>query len=243
MKLLLCLFCTLLSVNVLSGSDESPTILHVRGEVELKAKPDQVTIVLGVITQNKIAKRALSDDSRLIKKIMTALEQKGINSNEMETQHFGVQPMWSSRPKNFPSNKGWRSIITGYRVNNNLKIITGRLALVGELINVAISAGANQVQSIQFGLVNPKAYREKAIANAIANAKEDAQFVAKASALTIEGIKAIYLDNAIASVERVQATSFERSTLSAKTDSAPPIKPGNISVRASVSVEYKLSSN
>lgn len=244
MKPLLFLCCVLLSIHSVAKGDvlESHTVLHVRGASELKVEPDQVTIILGVTTQNKTAKRALADNSRAMKKIIAALGQQGINTDDLTTQRFGVQPIWSSRPRHLSSDKEWKSTITAYRVSNTLNLVTGKLELVGELVNTATIAGANQVQSITFGLANPREYREKAIANAIKNAKEDAGFVAKASALELVGIKQIHLDNAAASIERVQAAGFSRSVLSAKVDAAPPIKAGDITVRASVSVEYFLSS-
>jgi len=245
MKPLLFLCCVLLSLNSFSKDDvsgQSHTILHVRGASELKVEPDQVTIILGVTTQNKTAKRALADNSRAMQNIITALGQQGIDKEDVKTQRFGVHSIWSSRPRKFSSSEEWKPTITAYRVNNTLSVITGKLELVGELVSVATNAGANQVQSISFGLANPREYREKAIASAIKNAKEDAGFVAKASDLILVGIKQIHLDNAAASIERVQATGFSRSVLSAKVDATPPIKAGDITVRASVSVEYFLSS-
>ncbi len=242
MKLILCFLFVVFSLNAWANDDKSQTILYVRGESELKVEPDQVTIVLGVTTQNKTAKRALADNSRLMQKIITALVQQGIDKNDLRTQRFGVHPIWSSRPRSSSSSEEWKSKITAYSVNNTLKVVTSKMELVGELVSAATTAGANQVQSINFGLANPREYREKAIASAIKNAKEDAGFVAKSSELKVVGIKKIHLDNAAASIERVQAASFSRSALSAKADIAPPIKAGDITVRASVSVEYFLSS-
>ncbi len=244
MKPLLFLCCVLLSFNGFAKdalAEQAQTVLHVRGESELKVEPNQVTIVLGVTTQNKTAKKALSDNSRLMERVIAALAQQKINKKGLSTQRFGVQPVWSSRPRNFSSSEEWKSKITAYRVNNTLKVVTNQLELVGELISTATTAGANQVQSIVFGLANPREYREKAIASAIKNAREDAGFVAKASSLEVVGIKQIHLDNAVASIERAQSASFSRSALSAKADIAPPINAGDITVRASVSVEYFLS--
>lgn len=248
MNAILLLLGVILSFNVAAKSTDNlhesmPTVLHVRGEAELKVAPNQVTILLGVTTQNKTAKKALSDNSRSMNKIIAALNKSGISEKELNTQRFGVQPIWSSRPRNFSGSEAWKSSITGYRVNNTIKVVTTQLDLVGELINVATVAGANQVQSINFSLSNPRKYREQAIVLAISNAKEDAQFVAKASKLTVSGIKTIHLDNSAASTERVAHKSFARSALSsvAESSAAPPIKSDDIIVRASVSVEYLLS--
>jgi uncharacterized protein YggE len=224
------------------------TVLHVRGEAQLEVRPNQVTILLGASTQNKTAKSASVDNSRLMNKVISALNDIGVgrqaaDKNAITTQRFGIQPVWSSRPRAFSGSEEWQSSIIAYRVNNTLKIVTAKLDLVGEIINTATTAGANQVQSINFGLSNPREYRQQAIAQAIQNAKDDAGFVAKASALTVAGIKTIHLDNSEASRGQVAHTSYARSALSsaAETSTAPPIKSDNIVVSASVTVEYFLS--
>lgn len=224
------------------------TLLHVRGEAQLKVAPNQVTILLGASTQHKTAKSASMNNSRLITKVIAALNDLGVgrqavDENEITTQRFAIQPVWSSRPRVLSGSDEWQASIIAYRVNNTLKIVTARLDLVGEIINTATTAGANRVQSINFGLSNPRKYRQQAVARAMQNAKDDADFVAKASALMVTGIKAIHLDNSEALVAPMAHTSYARSALSsaAETATAPPIQSDDIVVRASVSVEYFLS--
>ena len=122
-------------------------------------------------------------------------------------------------------------------------MVTAKLDLIGEIITTATAAGANQVQSIVFGLSNPRQYRESAIESAIQNANTDAGFAAKASGLRVSGIKTIHLDNTAASIERVAVKSFARTALSSVAEAAdsPPITSDDIIIRASVSLEYFLS--
>jgi uncharacterized protein YggE len=259
MKSIILLLCAIYSLGNIVGAIADTqtqtdsqmhmrTVLHVSGEAQLKVAPNQVTILLGASTQNKTAKSASVDNSRLMNKVMAALNDIGVgrqaaDKNEITTQRFGMQPVWSSRPRAFSGNEEWQSSIIAYRVNNTLKIETAKLDLVGEIINTATTAGANQVQSIVFGLSNPREYRQQAIAQAIQNAKDDAGFVAKASALTVTGIKTIHLDNREASIAQVAHTRYARSALSsaAETSAAPPIRSDDIVVSASVTVEYYLS--
>jgi uncharacterized protein YggE len=224
------------------------TVLHVRGEAELKVAPNQVTIILGVSTQNKTSKNALRDNSRLMSKIISALNEAGIgrqsaDNKEITTQRFNIQPIWSSRPRALTGSEEWKPSIISYRVNNTIKVVTAKLDIVGDLIAAATMAGANQVQSIDFGLSNPREHREAAIEGAIENAKIDAGFVAKASGLKVSAIKTIHLDNSVASTLRVATQSFARTALSsvAETSARPPINSDDIIVRASVSLEYLLS--
>lgn len=229
-----------LQVKSLDNSIESTqVVLHVRGSVQLKVAPNQVTIVLGVTSQHKTATGALSDNSQLMNKVIAALYKKGLKKEDVNTQRFGVQPIWSSRPQNSLGGEEWRSSITSYRVNNALRVVTAQLNKSGEIVSAATKAGANQVQSISFGLSNPREYRKQAITAAINNAKEDAEFAAAASELVLDGIKAIHLDNSVPTAERAVTRSALSSAVRPPLEL--PIKPENITLRASVSVEYLLS--
>jgi hypothetical protein len=258
MKPIIIFFSVMLSFAVMIGANAEgsasadaksmvQTLLHVRGEAELKVAPNQVTILLGVTTQNKTSKSALTDNNRSMNKIITALNETGISSKndnkEITTQSFNIQPVWSSRPRALTTNEEWKPTITAYRVNNTIKVVTAKLDLIGDIITKATAAGANQIQSIDFDLSNPRQYREAAIESAIQNANTDAGFVAKASGLKVSGIKTIHLDNAQASFERVAVKSFARTALSSVAEAAdtPPINSDDIIVRASVSLEYFLS--
>jgi uncharacterized protein YggE len=245
-------FAVMLGANAQGYAADGPqsrlqSLLYVRGEAELKVAPNQVTILLGVTTQNKTSKSALTDNNRSMNNIITALNETGIgnksDNKEITTQRFNIQPIWSSRPRALTANEEWKPTITAYRVNNTIKVVTAKLDLIGDIIATATSAGANQVQSIDFGLSNPRQYREAAIESAIQNANTDAGFVAKASGLKVSGIKTIHLDNAAASIERVAVKSFARTALSSVAEAAdtPPINSDDIIVRASVSLEYFLS--
>ncbi|MGH1485712.1 MAG: SIMPL domain-containing protein [Cellvibrionaceae bacterium] len=230
---------SLLVSNVSAGGhgvDDSDT-LSVRGEAQLMVPPDQVIVSVGVLSEAKVAKKALAINSRLMQQVIDALRAVGITKKEYSTRQLSVQPVWSSRPRNADSR--WKSEITGYRVNNNLQIRTLKLDLLGDLINAATSAGANKIQSIQFGLSNPRQHRGQALTQAVENARTDADIAAKAAGVSIKKVKSLQVDYA-PSVAHVEKAMVMRSAL-ADTAPVPPVNPGDIAVRASVSIIYELA--
>lgn len=221
-------------------ADKEPEVpsLSVRGEAQLMVSPDQVIMVAGVLSEAKQAKKALADNSKSMQKVMAALLDFGLKKKDISTQNFNIQPKWSSRPRNADS--AWRSEIIGYRVNNAVQVKTTQLDLIGDMISRVTQAGANQVQSVSFGLSNPREYRSNALAQAVKNARVDADVTAKAAGSAIKGIKTIHIDQAVSSVARVEKAMVMRSSM-ADAAPAPPISAGDITVRASVSVTYELS--
>ncbi len=215
-----------------------PPTLSVRGEARLEVEPDQVSVSLGVMSQAKTAKKALAENSKAIKAVIDALYGVGLKKKDVSTRRFNVQPVWSSRPRNADSL--WRAKIIAYRVNNSVQVTTTQLPLVGDVINAATTAGANQVQSVNFGLENPRQFRSQAIAKAVKNARADADVAAEASGSSIKGVKTIHLDQAVASIEQAESFKVMRSAV-AEAAPAPPINAGDITVRASVSIVYELT--
>ena len=243
-RLLLGCLCLLpLLATAQDDKDDDIARLYVRGEARLMVAPDQVSVTLGVTTEAKKTHQAITDNSQKMEAVIQALTALGLTDKEYKTQNFRVQPVWSSRPKGAGSQ--WRAKIIAYRVNNSLHVTTQQLGKIGDIIEKA--TGANQVQSVSFGLSNPRAYREQAITQAMNNAKQDAHILVAASGDTIARTLSLQLDNAAASQVRVDMQAkrgramMESFAMAADVASAPPIDAGDITVRASVSVTYELA--
>jgi uncharacterized protein YggE len=236
MAVLLCLPAT-----VFSDSAPSPVAqLYVRGEAQLMVPPDQVSVELGVTTESSKAKAAIANNSKKMNVVIQSLRDLGLTPRDYKTQNYRVQPIWSLRPKG--ADKNWRSSIVAYRVNNQLSVTTQELDDIGDLIGGATAAGANKVNSVRFSLLNERQYRDKAITQAVANAKQDAEILVAASGDSIKRTLSLNLDNTSASKVRVESTALKARSASMQADfSPPPIQSGDIVVRASVSITYELT--
>ena len=230
-RFFLAVLISCISLAVYSDPNDNAAALNVRGEAVLMVAPDQVTLSIGVISEAKKADAALSENSEKMRGAIALLESLGFSDEDYQTQRFSIRPKWSNR-----SDK--KREIVGYTVNNTLRLTTTRLDDIGDIIAAVTGAGVNQIQSIQFGLKNPRQYREQAISAASNNAKADATALAKANGLRLRSIRDIHLDNATASISQVPKALVMESRVMA--DSAPPIDAGDIAVRASVSIVYNI---
>jgi uncharacterized protein YggE len=231
-------------VNSAVAEEPQPPIaqLFVRGEAQLMVPPDQVSVSLGVTTESSIAKKAVAANTRKMNSLINALANLGLSDSDYKTQNFQVQPVWSSRPKG--AGNSWKASIMAYRVTNTLYVTTLALDLIGDIIGASTEAGANQVNSVNFSLFDVRQYRQRAITQAMENARADADILVAASGDRIKRTLSLNLGNASASKERVQMKTMARGSMMA--DAAafepPPISAGDITVRASVSVTYELES-
>jgi len=228
-------------INAAAEKDNQNSQLFVRGEARLMVSPDQVSVVLGVTTEDKDAKKAMAKNSKKMKGIVSVLKKLGLSEKEYKTQNFNVQPIWSPRPKS--ASRDWQATIASYRVNNQLHVSSKKIDQIGDIVSLSTAAGANNIHSIRFSLSNPRQYRSQAIVQAMANAKADAQVLADASGDMIKRTLSLQLDNAEASVvraPRAAGMSLAKSMLESADVSPPPINGGDVTVRASVSVTYEI---
>jgi uncharacterized protein len=210
--------------------------LSVRGEAELQKPADELQISLGVVTEASDATAALRENNERAQRVMQALSRVGLGEKEYETGRFQVQPMYSQRPPR--GEPDWTPRIVGYRVVNSVRVKTQQLALAGRIIMTAQEAGANSIDSIHFGLANPRIHRAEAIAEATKNAISDAQALADAAGLRLVRVISINLDDAMP----IRPVMMERSMAMGMPDmSEPPITPGDVTVRATVNLMYEIA--
>lgn len=211
--------------------------LTVRGEAVLHVPADQMRLSMGVVTAAVTADAALAENTEKMNDVEKALAGLGLTKDEYRTGQFQVQPQWEPRPRQPVAE--WKPRIVGYTVTNTLKITTRKIERAGEIIEAGVKAGANDVGTISFELASPRNSRDEAIKAATANARADALSLSEAASVRLVRILSAQLDEAVARPLIVRMDSFSESAL-ARAESAPGITPGDIAVRASVTLTYQI---
>ena len=120
--------------------------LFVTGSATTVVEPDKVTVSLGVETTNTTAKAALAANSELMSKIINALKTAGVKENETSTSSFTITPN-----RNYSIDKDQGKLI-GFTVSNSIQIDSSNVNDTSDWIDIAVSSGANNVNSIYFSL-------------------------------------------------------------------------------------------
>ncbi|MFN2434024.1 MAG: SIMPL domain-containing protein [Nitrososphaeraceae archaeon] len=211
------------------------TTLFVTGSSTTQTKPDKVTLSLGVETTNTKAKAALTANSELMNKIINALQIAGVNENETSTSSFTITP---NRDYSIDKNQGK---LIGFTVSNSLQIDSHNVNDSSEWIDIAVSSGANNVNSIYFSMSDEKldGIKNELLREAIENAREKADIAASALGLKVGGIRTVNID---------QATPFFPGSIpyaaeSLKSDAITPSTPimaGEQQITLSVSIVFLL---
>ncbi|NGX57930.1 MAG: 26 kDa periplasmic immunogenic protein [Chlamydiae bacterium] len=233
------LFFSILITNLIMGSllfsdsDIDVPQLSVRGEARIRRPADQLTLNLGVLTEDKTAEKALSENNTAMQSVMDALKNAGLSPSEYQTATFNIRPILTPRPQNPPPE--WYPTVIGFRVTNNLTVRTEKLNLAGSLIDAAIKAGANTVDSVSFSLKDYPTHRADAITQATSQAIADAETLAEAANIQLDKVLNISLDDAVIRPKSYMA--FRTMDVSAS------IEPGDVDVTATVTIDYQIRSH
>jgi uncharacterized protein YggE len=219
-----------------SGQNQMNTIT-ITGTGTVTMPPDEVTMYMGVQTTSNDAATAQQINAEKMEQVIKALQDAGIAKDDIETAGYSIYPVrdyyYGAYPVSEPEDPG----ITSYVVSNQLKVSIKDIDDVGSIIDTAVAAGANEVNSITFTLSDEtrQKAREQALKNAVKAAELDADALAVALGVRItEAVQASTSGGSFAG----PAPAVEYAVAESK--SSTPIQPGDVSVSAYVTVMYQF---
>jgi len=211
-----------------TNSEPQKNTLTVSGSATVTARPDQATITVGLVTQASTASDALSQNSLIMNEVISSLLGMGVPEDKIKTSGFSVYPIYSEYKE------GEISRIVAYRVSNMVSATTDKLEIVGQLIDKAVAAGANQVNGVYFSLSEDgmKSLRNQVIVKAVADAREKADLIASSLDVKILGVSTVTEQGSI-----YPPIAYRGAELA---NAGTPIQPGTLDVTYSVQVVYVI---
>jgi len=229
-------FATLLvilaPVSVLAAGTPNPNMrtLEVSGTGEAQAPPDLATLQVAIETHAPTAAEAAGSNATLAQKVTDALKGKLGGKGAMWTGGYSLSPDYREVHNGKPT-------IVGYNADNSITVETGALDLVGPMIDAAIAAGANRVNSLDYSLRD----NSKARSAAITKASKDALAQAKALAAALN-VKLGPIVQASTVSEMIRPVPMMRAAFSSMAGAPPPtpVSAGQVTVPATVSLTYEI---
>jgi uncharacterized protein YggE len=166
---------------------EEPLIVSA-GEGQVQAKPDALRFSVTTQATGSKAVLAQSAAQQRMKAIIAALRQArpGV---KLQTQAIQVNPVmdYKSRPPK----------VLGYDAHASLEVTlesvpAEELGVVGgQLMDVALSQGADASGGLTFYVTNPGAYKHEALRKAVQAARQQAEVAAQAAGVTLTGLQSL----------------------------------------------------
>jgi uncharacterized protein YggE len=147
------------------------------GEGKTVGIPDVATITLSVISEKMTAKETLAENSLKTNEIIKFAKESGVADKDVKTQSYYLSPRYD-----------WlegKRISRGYQLTSTLLVKIRDLDKVGDIIEGAVTRGANQVGDVQFVIDDLEKLKTDARRKAIENAKNRAQAIAATAGLNL----------------------------------------------------------
>ena len=209
------------------GAQMQKHTINVFGEATIAVPPDQVTILLGVKKEDKEVSEAQQENAQAINQIIETLERLGIPRQSIQTASYQISPQYDY----VDGEQKFRA----YTVTHLLQVQTKELSSAGTIVDQAVSAGANEVVSINFTIEQSEEISKEALVQALQNAAGKAVALANALSVPLNPVPVKIQE------QRPQgAIVYQQPMFLSTSDHSTPLEPGLITIRAIVEVWYEV---
>ena len=211
-----------------AGRDTTGPVITVSGEGKSSQAPDELIVQLGVETRAKTASKAGADNADKMTAVRKALTALGLGDKEISTAFYNVRMEFM----------GQNMRDTQYVATNSVQVDTKKLSLASRIIDASLQAGANNINSLQYTLSDSRDAMRAALANAVDDARLQAETLAKAAGGRLGDLLELNAQSQRIIPYQVQVTGAAMAMRGVAADT--PVSERDITVRASVSVRWKF---
>lgn len=217
----------------------------VSGEGKVYAKPDIALVSLGVTTEASNVADVTKKNTDKMNAVIEAIKKLGIEDKDIQTTNYSLTPVYDSYyvPTLIPTGAGdsvmrTKTALTGYRLDQNVQVKVRDFAKISDVLSQSTANGANVVGDLQFTIDNPEQFKQEARAKAIAQAKENAQNLAKESGIKLGKLINVY-ENYVYPMAYSKGMGIGGGSA---TDSAPTptIQPGQQEINITINLTYQV---
>jgi len=217
------MFATSLSAQTPPPADGS--IVVTIGEGIVKRAPDRAWVTIAAESRAKTPAEVQKLNADAMSAVMQKLKGVGLPAEAIRTSAYELRPEFD-----YANN---RQTLRGYVARNAVEVRVDDLPKLGEVLDVAVSAGATSVSGIRFDLKDRTTAEQTALQRAVADARAQADTAAQAAGMKVERVVRIEVHRD-ASMPPPRPMMAMRAEMAASAE--PPMAPGELEVKATVTV-------
>lgn len=215
--------------SIQQAGDLNRTIAVV-GTGAVNIEPDFALIRVGVVTTAETASEAITENSTQMEALLQALEDAGLGEDDIQTQSLLLFPTYANQPQGQVTTPE----ISGYEARNIVQVRVEDLDEVGNIIDTAVQAGGNAIESIDFQINQTGDAFEQARKAALEDARQKAEPLASLAGVELGPVH---------SIEELGQTGIPLGSGSGGADiarQAAPVEPGSLRAAVTVLVRWSL---
>ena len=247
MKKLLAAMAALTLVLTLGGCSSAPEEMAVRleegegntisvtGSAGIEVKPDMARVTVGVVTTGATSEAARQANAQAMAATQAALAELGVAEEDMKTSDISLRPTYVY------SNNYSEGTINGYRMSTDLVVTVRDLEKIGEVLDAAIGAGSNTMDSLDFLVSNQDELYNAALADAVELARQKAELLAAAAGKTVgEALTITESSRAVATI-REELVNPDTAGGAVADNARTVVQEGSTTITAQVEVIFAMA--
>lgn len=200
------------------------------GQASVRLAPDRAWVTVGIEARALKPQEAQKKAALAMQAVHQKLESLGIPQEAIRTVAFNLNADWD-----YTNN---RRVLRGYVVSNHVEVKVDALDKLADVLDQSIAAGANAIHGVRWDLQNRTRIERDALRQAVEDAKQRAEVAVAAASARLGPVLRINEQRVESRPMRDMAMRMEASTAALAPET--PISPGEIEVRASVTVSFGI---
>lgn len=224
-----------------AGVPASNTIT-VSGHGEAVSVPDIATFTFSVVSEKSTVAAAQEDATAKANATTEYLKSVGVAEKDIQTSNYSINPQYDyiqSACTNGYCPSG-RQVLRGYEVRQTTTVKVRDTAKAGDLLAGVGSKGATEVSGLNFTFDDPSKVQDEAREEAIADAKEKADVLAKQLGVSLVRVTAFYESTGGYPVPMAYGMGGMANQAKDMMATAPTISVGENKVSNDVTITYEI---
>ena len=215
------------------GSAPQPALrtITVVGDGKVNIEPDVARVNIGVETLQPTVDAASAENNAIVDAVLAALQELGIAGEDIQTSGYSV---FAERY----GSDGQLLEKPNYRVSNTVTVLVRDLPNLGQVLDAAVAAGANNIYGVEFLLDDATAARSAARKLAVANAQATAEELAALNGLQVG--KVLSISEVIGNMGGYYGNQFSAVQADKGGGGVAPIQPGQLNLTMQIQITYEL---
>lgn len=217
---------------------EAKNIITVSDTGEVYAKPDLALVSFSVKTEAKTVAQAMSENTEKMNNVIDFVKGEGVEEKDLKTTSFNIYPRYEWRKEiGIPPYPEGKRVLVGYEVTQQLQVKIRDMEKIGQIIEGATAAGANQVGDLQFTIDKQDEVKAQARKQAIDKAKAKAEELASQL-----GVNLVRITNFSESSIIPRYFGLKEAVGMGEPEvPQPQIEPGENKITVTVNITYEIN--
>src|SRR5688500_5522034 len=225
-------FAVLLAASPVAAQERAPErTVTMTGQAEMSMAPDQAWVTVGIEQRAQKPQEAQRLAAEVMNRVRAQLTALGIPDAAIQTVAFNMNADWDY------SNNQRR--LRGYIVTNMLRVRVDDITKVADVLDRSIASGGNAIHGVSWDIKDRVKVERDALRQAVEDARQRAEVAVAAAGGKLGPVSNIS-EQRFDYQPKMDMRQMRAAVGAVAGDAATPVSPGEIDVRASVTVSFRI---